>query len=307
MTSEEEKENRRAPQVTVLMPVFNGGKYLRDAVASILGQTFQDFEFLVVDDGSRDQTQKILRSFSDPRLRVLTNAQNEGIWQSVNKGLACARGVYIARMDADDIALPERLEKQAAYLDQHPGAGAVVSTHLPMNSTGNLIVRPWEAEENALSFQQMKETMVRVCCICNSTSMVRAGILKRYRFNESLKSGGDYEMWLHLCHDDIPIYKFPEPLLRFRWHKHSHTFLYKRRSKRRSEGLRIKVKAAFLLRRLKWRSFNRYSLSVAVQLCLNVLKWIRRGFEESFLAMKDALSPKGTPDGKKRSAEAGRA
>src|SRR3712207_3671984 len=109
-----------SPKVTVLMAVYNGEAYLREAVDRILGQTFTDLEFLVVSDGSTDGSAEILRSYADPRLRVVENERNLKLIASLNRGLELARGEYVARMDADDVSLPDRLAKQVAYLEARP-------------------------------------------------------------------------------------------------------------------------------------------------------------------------------------------
>lgn len=104
------------PEVTVLMPVFNGARFLRSAVDSVLAQTVRDFEFLIIDDGSTDATPAILRSYSDRRLNVVTHEANQGVVASLNDGLERARSSLIVRQDADDVSRPERLERQAAFL-----------------------------------------------------------------------------------------------------------------------------------------------------------------------------------------------
>jgi len=113
------------PRVTVLLPVRDGAAYVGAAVESVLAQTYADFELLVVDDGSTDGTPEVLAGFADPRLRVLRNEENEGLVPSLNRGLAEARGAYLARIDADDRCLPRRLERQVAVLDAEPRVGLV--------------------------------------------------------------------------------------------------------------------------------------------------------------------------------------
>jgi glycosyltransferase involved in cell wall biosynthesis len=117
------------PRVTVLMAVYNGERYLHEAVDSILQQTFADFEFVIVDDGSTDSTLQILSMYSrhDSRIVLICNEKNIGLTRSLNKGLAIARGEYIARMDADDISLTNRFAQQVAFLEQHTEV-AVVGT-----------------------------------------------------------------------------------------------------------------------------------------------------------------------------------
>ena len=107
------------PRVTALMSVFNGDKYLSEALESILNQTFTNFEFLIINDGSNDRTEDILKSYDDVRIRIINNDNNMGLAKSLNKGLRIARGEYIARMDADDISLPTRLARQVEFLDKN--------------------------------------------------------------------------------------------------------------------------------------------------------------------------------------------
>ena len=107
------------PLVSVLMAVYNGEKYLLEAIESILNQTYTNFEFLIINDGSTDSTEEIILSYSDQRIRYIKNEQNLKLIASLNKGLDLAKGKYIARMDADDISLPDRLEKQVNFLERN--------------------------------------------------------------------------------------------------------------------------------------------------------------------------------------------
>src|SRR5882757_806020 len=108
------------PKISVIMPVLNGGEYVAQAISSILAQSFQNFELIVVDDGSKDASAAIVSSFSDPRIRLIRNPQRLGIPVSLNRGIATARGEYIARMDSDDISMPERLVIQHEFLELNP-------------------------------------------------------------------------------------------------------------------------------------------------------------------------------------------
>ena len=110
------------PQISVVMPVYNSEKYLADSIESILNQTYTDFEFLIVDDGSNRATKDIVAQYAnmDGRIKIHTNSENTGIHYSRNHGNRTARGKYIANMDADDISLPDRFDKQVEYLEQHP-------------------------------------------------------------------------------------------------------------------------------------------------------------------------------------------
>ncbi|HEY9006038.1 glycosyltransferase family 2 protein [Ohtaekwangia sp.] len=115
------------PRITVLMPVYNAAPFLREAVDSILQQTFRDFEFLIIDDGSTDDSAAIIESYTDPRIRFILNDGNIGISATLNRGIALAACELIARMDADDISYPARLQKQYDYMVAHPACGMVSS------------------------------------------------------------------------------------------------------------------------------------------------------------------------------------
>jgi glycosyltransferase involved in cell wall biosynthesis len=126
------------PEITVLMSVYNGERHVRGAVDSILGQTFTDFEFVIVNDGSTDGTREILESYTDPRI-VFVNQENMGLTRSLNRGLAMARGKYVARQDADDVSMAGRLERQFRYMENNPHIGLVGSYYLIVDEDDNPI------------------------------------------------------------------------------------------------------------------------------------------------------------------------
>ena len=131
------KNAPRRPVISVLMPAYNAERYILQSVQSVLGQTFEDFELLVIDDCSADGTAKILSSISDRRLCVLRNERNLGVVGSLNTGMGQARGRYIARMDADDLCLPTRFAKQKSYLDLHPDV-VMVGTEMSVLDGGQV-------------------------------------------------------------------------------------------------------------------------------------------------------------------------
>ncbi len=108
------------PRITVIMPVYNCELYIKEAIDSILNQTFTDFEFLIIDDASTDKTVSIIKEYKDFRIQLIEKEGNKGISDSLNYGLKVAKGEYIARMDGDDISLPERFVKQVTFLDSNP-------------------------------------------------------------------------------------------------------------------------------------------------------------------------------------------
>lgn len=122
------------------MPVYNGEAYLREAMDSVLRQTYADFEFLVVNDGSTDQTEAIVLSYHDPRIRLISQP-NGGVARALNTGLREAAGTYIARFDADDICRPERLARQSAFMASHPGYVIVGSDADYIDEEGEFLFR----------------------------------------------------------------------------------------------------------------------------------------------------------------------
>lgn len=206
------------PRVTVLLPVFNGERFIREAVESIIAQTFTDFELLVVDDGSTDRTPKILDSFRDPRIRIHRNPSNLKLIASLNLGISLARGELIARMDADDIAMPMRLERQVDFLDRHPevdvvGADIAVFEEVPIRSS-RLMPPPTTPG-------QIHWELLRVSCIYHPTVMMRKRIFDSAKaYDPSFIHSEDYELWLRLARTR-QLRNIAEPLVYYRRHDES--------------------------------------------------------------------------------------
>jgi len=193
------------------MAVYNGERYMREAVDSILAQTFPDFEFIIVDDASTDSTPAILDSYNDPRLVRLRNEDNIGLTRSLIRGLTPARGEYIARMDADDVSLPERLERQVAYLDAHPEVGLVAAPFVFMDEAGNekTVSRP------PTDRCQLRAVLVRGNQFCHGVAMFRRACLDTVGgYRDAFRYAQDYDLWLRIleryevaCLDDV-LYKY---------------------------------------------------------------------------------------------------
>jgi glycosyltransferase involved in cell wall biosynthesis len=205
------------PKVTVLMSVYNGEKYLRQAVDSILNQTFTDFEFIMVDDGSTDATKAILDSYTDPRIVRLTNETNIGLTASLNRGLKIARGTYIARMDADDISLPERLRRQVQFLDSHPDIGVLGTKFEVIDDLGRPHPRSaadsWPTQPGMVSW-----LLFFRCSIAHPTVMVRRAVYERLNgYNPEFLQAQDYELWLR-AGLETGITNIPKVLVKLRSH-----------------------------------------------------------------------------------------
>ncbi|MEA4851608.1 MAG: glycosyltransferase [Paludibacter sp.] len=143
-------------KVSVVMSVYNGELYLREAIESVLNQTFNDFEFIIVNDGSTDKSIEIINSYTDSRI-VIVNQKNTGLSKALNNGIAIAKGEYIARMDADDISLPDRFEKQIGFLDSHPECVIVGSNAMLIDMYGEFLFTSkvsldWNEIKNVLPY-----------------------------------------------------------------------------------------------------------------------------------------------------------
>jgi glycosyltransferase involved in cell wall biosynthesis len=200
------------PRVSVLMTVYNGEKYLSEAIDSILNQTFEDFEFIIIDDGSTDGSADIIQSYRDERIRFLRNGKNLSVPVSSNIGLKLSCGEYIARMDCDDISLPERLEKQVQFMDDHPEVG-ICGTWLEIfgNAEGVWRYPSENSEIMALSFFNSP--------MAHPTSMMRKELLFKYSlfYDESYTYSSDYEFWVR-CGKYFPLANLDEVLFRYRRH-----------------------------------------------------------------------------------------
>jgi len=207
------------PIVSVIMPVYNGEPYLREAIDSILAQTYTNFELLVVDDNSTDLTVNIVQSYADPRIRLLT-AAHEGIAQALNKGLAAARGNYVARMDSDDVSAPHRLEKQVAYLMLHQGVVMVGSWARLIDQESNNIgtCRTLLTRGRQLRVALWADNQFVHGSVMMRRDAVRAVADYRYDFTTS----EDYDMWLRLA-EIGELANLAEPLYHLRVHQSSKT------------------------------------------------------------------------------------
>jgi len=194
------------------MPAYNAGKYIAEAIASVLCQSFDDFELLIIDDGSFDNTLSVIRSFSDPRIRLLTQ-ENKGISDALNTGLRMARGVYIARFDADDVCLPERLARQVLFLDGRP-------TYLIVGSDAEYMAENGEHLFNfqcaGHSYKELLDNLYKTCPFIHSAVMYRKeAILQAGGYCQDAHNFEDYLLWVKLLGSG-KCSNLPEPLIKVR-------------------------------------------------------------------------------------------
>jgi glycosyltransferase involved in cell wall biosynthesis len=202
--------NKR-PTVSVVMPVYNGEPYLKEAVESILNQTFSDFEFIIIDDGSTDNSWDILIAYAaqDSRIVLSRNPENIKLIKTLNKGLNLARGEYIARMDADDISLPERLERQVAYLQRHPEVGLVGTGYYRQHSNGQHTLH-----QPPLTLTEIRWRLLFNCIWPHTALMFRHQLFEPDEsfYQEEFLHAEDYELWCRLL-NRTQAATLPVPLL----------------------------------------------------------------------------------------------
>ena len=210
------------PSITVLMPAYNAERFIGKAIESILDQTYKDFEFLIINDGSSDRTDSIVKSFSDPRIRYIKDENNNGLIASLNKGIEMANGEWIARMDADDISLPQRLEFQKQYVDSHNETDVLASTIIFINEAGES-TGTWALDQKTTNPEELKAAMIRENCIAHPTIMCRKSLLQKFKYRSNSIHIEDYDLWLRLLNRGYHFAKIDTPLLYYRVHSESVT------------------------------------------------------------------------------------
>jgi len=202
-----------SPDVSVVMSVCNGGAFLAQAIESILGQSHSDFEFIVIDDGSSDDSADTIASYSDARLRVVRHTENAGLATRLNEGFALASGRYIARMDADDVSLPDRLARQIKFMKAHAYVGACGTW---VDVAGDGVSQRWEYPT---SHKVIHARLLFDCAMAHPTVMFDRIRLQKARlsYDSSYPCAQDYDLWCRAV-EDLSLANLPEVLLVRRLH-----------------------------------------------------------------------------------------
>jgi glycosyltransferase involved in cell wall biosynthesis len=200
------------PKVSVVTAVYNGAKYLRETLRSILEQTFDDLEYILVDDGSTDDSVAIIRSIGDPRIRLIENDRNRRLVYTRNRGITEARGDYVALTDHDDVSLPTRFAKQVRFLDTNPDFGLVATWYDYINLTGAPIVkRPYRRYAPA----ECSVSLLYRNIFGNSTLMVRRSAIPDPPYAPEFPLCEDYDFLAQVARRH-PIGMLPEVLVKYR-------------------------------------------------------------------------------------------
>jgi len=197
------------PSISIVMSVYNASACLCDALDSVLQQTFSDFELLVVDDGSTDNSIEVVKSYIDHRIRLITNTHN--FISSLNKGINAATGKYIARMDADDIVFPCRLQTQFDFMESHPDIDICGSYAAMFGEMQGIMQRPVE-HKDIISTMLLSNPVIHPSVMIRVSMLRQSGCLYSY----SYPCAEDYKLWTKLALKGLKFANISEPLLRYR-------------------------------------------------------------------------------------------
>ena len=212
------------PLVSIIMPAYNAEKYIQESIESVLAQTYQNWELLIVNDASTDNTKAIINNYlSDPRIKIINHQKNKGLAQTRNTGIEQSTGEYITFLDTDDLWTPAKLERQIEYHRQYPEFPVSHTNYIIFKENGEirrplrLRFKPSFTMRGQLYKRLLAENMIGVL-----TVMIRADILKSFGgFDGTLRSAEDHDLWLRLSKVNIPFGYINESLARYRVHGNS--------------------------------------------------------------------------------------
>ena len=204
--------SQESPLISVVMPVYNGAKYLVDSINSVLSQSFVNFEFIIIDDGSTDHSFQILQSYQQLDKRInLISRENRGLVSTLNEAISVARGIWIARMDQDDIALAHRLERQLEWI-QMTGADISGSWVQRFGSSDSRIVKLPQTDE------AIKTEMLFTSPFAHPSVMMRTKLISQLKYDQALELAEDYDLWVRAAKVGWKMTNVPEVLLMYRVH-----------------------------------------------------------------------------------------
>jgi len=208
------------PRVSVVMSVYNGEEYVCKAIDGILGQSYKDIEFVIIDDGSTDDTRLLLQNYNDLRIKVTWNSKREGLTKALNKGIQMASGEYIARQDADDISMYDRLEKQVNYLERNQEIALLGTAVKVIDSEGNHL----QDIEYPLRHPFICQALKKYNCFCHGSVVFRKRCFDEIEgYREAFTTAQDYDLWLRLS-EKYQVANLPDRLYKYRFTPSSLTF-----------------------------------------------------------------------------------
>lgn len=204
----------KMPKVSVIMPVFNGEAYIEGAINSVLEQSLDDFELIIVNDGSSDHTLDLVNAFADKRIKLINRSENSGLAVTRNEGVAAASGQYVAMLDSDDTATPDRLEIQSGFLDHNRDIGVVGSWVNVLDEKGHFTGEVWQLETCA---EKMPAALLFHNCLAQSAVMIRRELLDSAPYRLDFPPAEDYDLWVRLA-KTTRLVNIPRALVNYRCH-----------------------------------------------------------------------------------------
>jgi len=246
------------PKVTVIIPTCNRAEFLRSAIASVLHQTFQDFEIVIIDDASRDHTSEVVTNFKDTRIKLIHHQVSKGAAEARNTGILNSNSEYIAFLDDDDEWLPDKLQTQVDFLENSPPeVGGVCAYRLTIDRVSGRLLHV-RRSETPLDISTMN-------FITTSSLLLRRRCFEEFGlFDKDIPAGSDYDMWLRIS-KKFSFEIIEKPLIRYYIHENSITFNYEKKIR----GLEILFQKYDNLFRLKPRIYSRRYRTLGIHCCYN--------------------------------------
>ena len=276
--------------VTILMPVYNGVEYLQQTIDSLLTQTHSNFELLIIDDGSTDGSDSLVKGYFDPRIRFVKNECNMGLIYTLNKGINLSKGRYIARMDADDIAAPNRLSRQLDFMFGNPGVG-ICGT---WSRTFGKVQKSWETTY-PVAHEEIVAHMIFNTALSHPTVMIdRERFPSDFEFySANMPHAEDYDLWVRAA-DVTRLGNVPEVLLDYRLHDAQVSSKYAKIQKESADKVRNNLLKRFGIFAAENDLFlhskiARYEWAPDSKSCKPAFVWLRRIANEAKVADKNLL------------------
>jgi len=258
-------------KVSIGIPFYNPGKHFKAAINSVLAQSFQDFELLLINDGSTDESLQIAQSFKDPRIKIFNDGKNKGLPTRLNELISLSSGEYIARMDADDIISPNRIRLQVEALDNTPEIDIVSTGICSLNNAQQIIGYRLPVDDLPHNFTT-KQVIFGQADIAHATILARSTWYKRNRYNEQAKLMEDYQLWIDAAiKDDLKVLRLAKPMY---FYREEESVSPKKSINAYKNQLRLVLSqyATHLTRLEKWQFISSIILKIVTSKVLNLLQ-----------------------------------
>lgn len=264
------KDVNKTPTVSVVVPVYNGAAFIVECLESVIHQTYRDFELIVIDDGSTDETANIVRAFNDSRIRFIQNSTNLGLIATLNKAFELSRGKYIARLDADDIALPERFAIQVQHMELNQNLAMLGTAYFPLKQGIA------SAVTLATGKGKIQANMLFNSCFAHPSVIIRKAALtgRESAFNPAYPHAEDYELWSWLMRNH-EVENIAEPLIYYRIHENQ--ISKRKQDEQRATAQKIRTEL------LQWLDvpFSENDFLFHQQLAENTIDWTANTYERA--------------------------